>query len=176
MFSKTCLTRRTISWQDLSVLGSSTLFRLNSKRMLPYFSSEEMSWAKPEANRHFSGLTTSSRSNSAHPRTKRTTRNQSTLKDGEPKTMLHRWIMPIRSHKGDSRKLHIRIGTKKRRRIQKLCGLLNSKILADSRIHSIQEVEEAHTTTSREVQQHPSRDNNSNSRETSYQASLISDE
>ena len=97
--------------------------------------------------------------------------------------------MPIRSHKGDSSQLHIRIGKKKRRRkIHKLCGLLSSKILADSRIRSSQELEEAHTT-SQEVQQHLnrdsnsnrevqhlSRDNNSSSRETSYQASILSDE
>ena len=159
-FLKPFLPTCEISWQNLYALGSSMQFRLNSKRMLPDFSTEEMSWAKLGAKWHFSRSTTSSRT-----RTKWTTKNQSTQQDGEPRTVLQRWIMNIRSHKGDRSKLHIRIGTKKRKRIQKSCGLLSSKLIAGSRIHSSQEVEEA-LTTSRE-EQHLSRDNNSKSRETS---------
>ena len=41
-FSNNCLPACAISWQTLSKLGTSLKFRLNSKRMLPYFPSEAM--------------------------------------------------------------------------------------------------------------------------------------
>ena len=61
MFSNACLSTWPNSWKKLRILGSWTPSRSLYKRMLPYFSPEEESWATLLANRRFRRFAMSAR-------------------------------------------------------------------------------------------------------------------
>ena len=65
VFYKRCLPTCRITWQNLSVLGRSTPCQLLSKTMLSSSSPEGKTCATLGAHRHFSRLTTSSRTSEA---------------------------------------------------------------------------------------------------------------